>query len=145
MKTHRKKGFTIVELVIVIAVIAILAAVLIPTFSNVISKAQESNALQAARAAWTQWTAEHATTFSGKCGYVQVDSYWFKVVEGQFKPDVITSMPSLTGYTSYSVTQPSISASTLAASTDSSDPGDYLKSNVIIYLINHPDSGCSVP
>ena len=39
MKKMNKKGFTIVELVIVIAVIAILAAVLIPTFSNVIQKA----------------------------------------------------------------------------------------------------------
>ena len=37
-----KKGFTIVELVIVIAVIAILAAVLIPTFSGVIGKANTS-------------------------------------------------------------------------------------------------------
>ena len=41
-----KKGFTIVELVIVIAVIAILAAVLIPTFSNVIQKANDSADLQ---------------------------------------------------------------------------------------------------
>ncbi len=38
-----KKGFTIVELVIVIAVIAILAAVLIPVFSNVVEKANLSN------------------------------------------------------------------------------------------------------
>ena len=38
-----KKGFTIVELVIVIAVIAILAAVLIPTFSSLINKAKESS------------------------------------------------------------------------------------------------------
>ena len=44
-----KKGFTIVELVIVIAVIAILAAVLIPTFSNVIEKAHKSAALQAGK------------------------------------------------------------------------------------------------
>ena len=43
MKHTNKKGFTIVELVIVIAVIAILAAVLIPTFSNLIKKANESN------------------------------------------------------------------------------------------------------
>lgn len=43
-----KKGFTIVELVIVIAVIAILAAVLIPTFSGVIQKSNESSALQEA-------------------------------------------------------------------------------------------------
>ena len=40
MKTNKnKKGFTIVELVIVIAVIAILAGVMIPTFSGVIQKA----------------------------------------------------------------------------------------------------------
>ena len=42
MKNNTKKGFTIVELVIVIAVIAILSAVLIPTFSSVVKKAEES-------------------------------------------------------------------------------------------------------
>ncbi len=46
MKRTNKKGFTIVELVIVIAVIAILAAVLIPTISNVVKKAEESAYLQ---------------------------------------------------------------------------------------------------
>jgi type IV pilus assembly protein PilA len=46
MKKMNKKGFTIVELVIVIAVIAILAAVLIPTFSGVIEKANKSAAMQ---------------------------------------------------------------------------------------------------
>lgn len=40
--TNKRQGFTIVELVIVIAVIAILAGVLIPTFSNVIQKAKDS-------------------------------------------------------------------------------------------------------
>ena len=39
---NNKKGFTIVELVIVIAVIVILAAVLIPTFSGIIRKANIS-------------------------------------------------------------------------------------------------------
>ncbi|MBQ4273722.1 MAG: prepilin-type N-terminal cleavage/methylation domain-containing protein [Clostridia bacterium] len=43
MKKSNRKGFTIVELVIVIAVIAILAAVLIPTFSNLIKRANLSN------------------------------------------------------------------------------------------------------
>lgn len=37
---NRKKGFTLVELVIVIAVIAVLAAILIPTFGNVIKSAR---------------------------------------------------------------------------------------------------------
>ncbi len=49
MKTQNKKGFTIVELVIVIAVIAILAAVLIPTFINLTKKANESADIQACR------------------------------------------------------------------------------------------------
>ena len=51
MKRNNKKGFTIVELVIVIAVIAILAGVLIPTFAGIITKAQDSAALQQAAAA----------------------------------------------------------------------------------------------
>ena len=38
----RKKGFTIVELVIVIAVIGVLSAILIPTFSGLIAKANAS-------------------------------------------------------------------------------------------------------
>ena len=54
MKTQNKKGFTIVELVIVIAVIAILAAVLIPTFINLTKKANESADIQACRQMNTQ-------------------------------------------------------------------------------------------
>ena len=46
MKRNNNKGFTIVELVIVIAVIAILAAVLIPTFAGILHKADVSNDTQ---------------------------------------------------------------------------------------------------
>ena len=49
MKKSNRKGFTIVELVIVIAVIAILAAVLIPTFASIIKKANMSADQQAVR------------------------------------------------------------------------------------------------
>lgn len=51
MKHTNKKGFTIVELVIVIAVIAILAAVLIPNLSRLVTKADKSAAMQEAKAA----------------------------------------------------------------------------------------------
>ena len=51
-KMANKKGFTIVELVIVIAVIAILAGVMIPTFSGVIDKANQSARQQAVTAAY---------------------------------------------------------------------------------------------
>ena len=53
-----KKGFTLVELVIVIAVIAILAAVLIPTFSNVVAKANASKELQQVTNAYKEALAE---------------------------------------------------------------------------------------
>lgn len=49
MKNKKKKGFTIVELVIVIAIIAILAAVLIPTFASIINRANQSADIQAVR------------------------------------------------------------------------------------------------
>ena len=47
MRNTNKKGFTIVELVIVIAVIAILSAVLIPTFAGIIDRANQSADQQA--------------------------------------------------------------------------------------------------
>ena len=49
LKKNSKKGFTIVELVIVIAVIAILAAVLIPTFTGLVEKANKNAALTEAK------------------------------------------------------------------------------------------------
>lgn len=53
MRKNNRKGFTIVELVIVIAVIAILAGVLIPTFSGIVKKAKENAALQEAKNEYT--------------------------------------------------------------------------------------------
>lgn len=49
MKNRKRKGFTIVELVIVIAIVAVLAGVLIPTFASIIDKANQSADVQAAR------------------------------------------------------------------------------------------------
>lgn len=58
-KKFNKRAFTIVELVIVIAVIAILAAVLIPTFANVISNAKDASIKENAKNAYTQYLIDN--------------------------------------------------------------------------------------
>ncbi len=62
MKKLNKKGFTIVELVIVIAVMAVLAAVLIPTFSNMIDKSQGTKAVSEVKSAYTATLADELAT-----------------------------------------------------------------------------------
>ena len=61
MKNSNKKGFTLVELVIVIAVVAILAAVLIPTFASLVKRANLSADEQAVRQINTLLATEFAT------------------------------------------------------------------------------------
>jgi len=82
-----KKGFTIVELVIVIAVIAILAGVMIPTFSGIIDKANDSAITQETRAALTSILVE-------KNGDLTGGEYFFKYTKGndtkQYKYDTAT-------------------------------------------------------
>lgn len=59
MKKQTKKGFTLVELVIVIAVIAVLSAILIPTFGNVIKEANETAAYDSAKTAYQNFLVEN--------------------------------------------------------------------------------------
>lgn len=84
-KRNNKKGFTIVELVIVIAVIAILAAVLIPTFSNVVEKANESSALQACRNELVEMKVAYATQGGdiAEGTILSSNDYYFEYKDGQ--------------------------------------------------------------
>ena len=61
-----KKAFTITELVIVIAVIAILAGVLIPTFGSVIENSHASAAMQNCRNAMVAINSEKAVKGEGE-------------------------------------------------------------------------------
>ena len=77
---NNRKGFTIVELVIVIAVIAILAGVLIPTFAGVTSKAKDSKALQEAKNAYTADLA----TLNGQVTEAEIAKYTNNELQGTF-------------------------------------------------------------
>ena len=92
MKKMNKKGFTIVELVIVIAVIAILSAVLIPTFSGVVANAKETAAVADAKAAYQQYVA--AATLAGveakqNMVYKYADKMFVEIKDGQVVDAVV--------------------------------------------------------
>ena len=85
MKRMNKKGFTIVELVVVIAVIAILAAIMIPTFSGVTKNAEETARDQEAKSIYTQYLGNWDYENDGDPlynGYIVVDGYRYIVTNG---------------------------------------------------------------
>ena len=83
MKKMNKKGFTIVELVIVIAVIAILAAVMIPTFGGIIKKANESSALQTVTSAYKNALVEEMADGDIDDGSLDFGGYTFTFAGGK--------------------------------------------------------------
>ena len=95
MRKNNRKGFTIVELVIVIAVIAILAGVLIPTFAGIVEKANKSAALQEATSAYKVFLSESEdANISGDGNpdaYIKIvdgkDTYYFSVENGKIEED----------------------------------------------------------
>ena len=61
MKYKNKKGFTLAELLIVVAIIAVLVAVAIPIFSSQLEKARQAVDLQNARAIQSALTNAYST------------------------------------------------------------------------------------
>ena len=72
-----KKGFTIIELVIVIAVVAILAAVLLPTFTFIIDGANRSTELEEAMTAMNLISMTEDGNLDGTY-YVVAPNYLFE-------------------------------------------------------------------
>ena len=78
---NKRKGFTLVELVIVIAVIAILAAVLLPTFAGIIERAKENARIQ-------QVTSARNEIFSGNENFVSIvdlEGYLFVINDNYYE------------------------------------------------------------
>ena len=84
-----KRAFTITELVIVIAVIAILAAILIPTFADVIDNSKKSHDLQLVKSINTALSVNNAETGTNPTTYEEL----MKVLSKQGLTD--TSNPFL--------------------------------------------------
>ncbi len=98
-RLKNKKGFTLAELLIVVAIIAILVAISIPIFTSQLEKAREATDLANIRSAYAEASAELLTddqsTVTKETAPAQSTGKFNKV----------TSAPSwFTGYSDFSVT-----------------------------------------
>ncbi len=77
MKTKdrkRKAGFTLAELLIVVAIIAVLVAIAIPVFNNQLEKSRDATTVANIRTAYAEASAAYMTDDGTTKGNVTVDS-----------------------------------------------------------------------
>lgn len=108
-KLVKRKGFTTVELVIVIAVIAILATALIPTFRGLVDSANETKYMQQARQAYHGYLLDDSNNIDDTF-YIQTPIGYYNVINGQLNliidstitpncGDVVITFDAATDYT----------------------------------------------
>ena len=87
-KLKNSKGFTLMEMLIVVAIIAILVAIAIPTFTNQLEKAREATDMANIRSAYAEVMAAALTgdaTAAEGVTYTEADGTWTKTVEATQK------------------------------------------------------------
>lgn len=74
MKKNNNKGFTLMEMLIVVAIIAVLVAIAIPVFTNQLEKAREATDVANIRSAYAEVMACAMTNDDGSKNDVHVDT-----------------------------------------------------------------------
>lgn len=101
---ENKKGFTLAELLIVVAIIAVLVAISIPIFTSQLEKSRDAVTIANVRAAYAQACADYLsdTTKSGKAATID-ETVVFKGVQSGFS-GLETQLPISIGAASDKVT-----------------------------------------
>ena len=95
-KIQNKKGFTLAELLIVMAIILILAAIAIPNFTKQLESSRETADINAIRAAYSEAMTEHMLN---KTAAPQIDVVITQTKTGwNYTTQAITDLPFTCNY-----------------------------------------------
>ena len=78
---ENKKGFTLAELLIVVAIIAVLVAISIPIFNSQLEKSRDAVSISNIRAAYAEASAQYLTGDNGVAGVVTISGVQLKGVQ----------------------------------------------------------------
>ena len=90
---RKNAGFSLVELIVVISIIAVLAGILIPVFANVAEEAKNSEAVQNANSVYTNYAILHAQdgSLENDVIYVHDEEHVVVIINGSVQGDVYES------------------------------------------------------
>ena len=98
MSTRNNSGFTLIELVVTVAIVAILAAIAIPSFAAQMRKSRRAEAISAmqdAQLRLERWRVDHASYDSSGTTFPSLTTYNFTITATAAAPNdyTITATP----------------------------------------------------
>lgn len=127
MKAHRNRGFTLVEILIVVVILGILAAIVVPQFTNAANEARGGNIDTQESTIQNQLELFAARNNGAYPDLAGAEDWDFLVDEGYFKQPPANPFVTAGGAAAITVVEFGDATSTIAdveAEADAADPAD---------------------